>query len=271
MKIINTFLLALTIFFTISCTEIIDISVVEAKPELVVEAFIGADDFAQVLLTNSIGLVANDTTLQGVSNAQVSISNSKGEVDVLTEVKAGTYVSDSIKGVSGETYQLHIKQGEKIITATSTIPPRIMLDSVRITKVIYPTGGQGNGQQKTDFFEVNLFFVDPAQLKNYYRVLINYNGKSELRNLIFNDRFNDGKLVKNTLYLLKPESKRGDTISVELQCIDKPVFTYFESMGNSAMGPRNSSSPANPYTNLVGNTLGYFSAHTVERKDYIVP
>jgi hypothetical protein len=34
-------------------------------------------------------------------------------------------------------------------------------------------------------------------------------------------------------------------------------------------GP-NSSSPANPYTNLSGAILGYFSAHTVERVDYIL-
>jgi hypothetical protein len=50
-----------------------------------------------------------------------------------------------------------------------------------------------------------------------------------------------------------------------MQCIDKAVYEYFESMGNVNMGP-NSSSPANPYTNLKGAKLGYFSAHTVERK-----
>ena len=43
------------------------------------------------------------------------------------------------------------------------------------------------------------------------------------------------------------------------------VYEYFESMGNVNMGP-NSSSPVNPYTNLKGAKLGYFSAHTVERK-----
>lgn len=57
---------------------------------------------------------------------------------------------------------------------------------------------------------------------------------------------------------------------IEMECIDKSVFDYFESLGNSAMGPRNSSSPANPYTNLTGGLLGFFSAHTVERREYVV-
>jgi hypothetical protein len=35
-------------------------------------------------------------------------------------------------------------------------------------------------------------------------------------------------------------------------------------------GPGGSSTPANPYTNIEGAVLGYFSAHTYEMKEIIV-
>ena len=62
---------------------------------------------------------------------------------------------------------------------------------------------------------------------------------------------------------------KGDTVTVEMQCIDKTVYEYFNSFGNLGMGP-SSSTPANPYTNLNGAVLGYFSAHTSERKSVII-
>jgi len=35
-------------------------------------------------------------------------------------------------------------------------------------------------------------------------------------------------------------------------------------------GPANSSTPANPYTNIEGTELGYFSAHTYEMKQSVI-
>jgi hypothetical protein len=56
---------------------------------------------------------------------------------------------------------------------------------------------------------------------------------------------------------------------VEMQCIDKPIYEYFNSFGNLGMGP-SSSTPANPTTNLDGAVLGFFSAHTSESKSIII-
>ena len=56
---------------------------------------------------------------------------------------------------------------------------------------------------------------------------------------------------------------------VEMQGISQAVYEYFNSFGNLGMGP-SSSTPANPYTNIDGSQLGYFSAHTSEIKSVII-
>jgi uncharacterized protein YbgA (DUF1722 family) len=59
----------------------------------------------------------------------------------------------------------------------------------------------------------------------------------------------------------------GDVLKIEMQCIDEFVYEYFNSFGNTLGG---SATPANPYTNIIGSELGYFSAHTSEMKEKVI-
>jgi hypothetical protein len=47
------------------------------------------------------------------------------------------------------------------------------------------------------------------------------------------------------------------------------VFDYFNSL--ALMNDGQSASPANPLSNIQGGALGYFSAHTVQRRTVIIP
>jgi hypothetical protein len=58
-----------------------------------------------------------------------------------------------------------------------------------------------------------------------------------------------------------------DSVTIEMHCIDKPVYDYYYSLGNRD----NSATPANPVSNIVGGALGYFSAHTVRKTTAVVP
>jgi hypothetical protein len=55
-----------------------------------------------------------------------------------------------------------------------------------------------------------------------------------------------------------------------MRCIDKKVFDYLKQL--SGLDPTNGqpTTPANPTSNISGGSLGYFSAHTVQRKKTIV-
>lgn len=260
----------LAVAFLSSCTEIIDIDINSSEPEIVVEATVPVNEAAKVLVTKSIDLDATNT-FTNVQNAVVTITDNEGNSEILTENMPGIYSGLSITGKVGATYHLSVKTENKNITSDCKIPELVAIDSISVLNSIYPGGGSPmSDNQSADFYEINVTYSDPADRPNYYRIVLFLNGVPLGGNNVYDDRFTNGNQVTNTLIVYNPLIKNGDKIMIEMQCIDKAVFDYFDSLGNSAMGPRNSSSPANPYTNLTGGLLGFFSAHTVQRKEYTI-
>jgi hypothetical protein len=60
--------------------------------------------------------------------------------------------------------------------------------------------------------------------------------------------------------------KKGDTVTVWLETIDKGVFDYFRTAGSES--GRNAS-PANPVSNISNGALGYFNASSVRKGSII--
>jgi hypothetical protein len=61
------------------------------------------------------------------------------------------------------------------------------------------------------------------------------------------------------------EVKKGDVVTVEMQCLDKESYDYFYSLfsiGNNGPG----ATPTNPVSNISGGELGYFSAYTSQKQ-----
>ncbi len=252
-----------------SCTEIIIIDINSSDPKLVVEATIGEGETAIVKITISINLYERED-FPAVSNTIVSISASDGSSEILTETTPGIYTGASLIGIPGLTYQLNIESGEDLITAISTMPQKVHVDTFYVQSSIYPGGGPAIFPgQREDFYEVYVKYTDPLQPGNFYRMILSLNGERINRNYISDDRLINGNQVEQLLVIFHPEKQPGDSISLEFQSIDKPVFEYFRSLSSAGNGPGNGSSPANPYTNLKGATLGYFSAHTKEHVYYI--
>lgn len=254
----------------VSCSEIIDIGINNSDAQMVVEAKLPQDATAVVTLTRSINFY-DSLQVPAVTGATVIISDDSGNSETLTMTAPGIYESISMKGKPGRKYNLSIHAEDEHITSESLIPARVPIDSVYVVNSIYPGGGPPVlPGQTADFFEVYVKYTDPVSEQNFYRIILYINGKASSRLYIYDDRLTNGNQVENLHVVYDPELKDGDKIMVEMQCIDKKVYEYYKSMGNSSMGPRNATSPANPYTNLQGAILGYFSAHTVERKEISV-
>ena len=64
--------------------------------------------------------------------------------------------------------------------------------------------------------------------------------------------------------------KKGDQLTVEMRCIEMPVYLYWYSLTQGALGQNQSASPANPVSNITGGAIGYFSANTFEAKTMTV-
>jgi hypothetical protein len=98
------------------------------------------------------------------------------------------------------------------------------------------------------------------------------NGVQVKRVFVENDQLSDGRAVTSMLYQQDIEIKRGDKIDVDMQCIDPDMYNYWNSLSNQGgNSPQNSATPSNPPSNIDNNALGYFSAHTIQRKTIIIP
>jgi hypothetical protein len=195
-----------------------------------------------------------------ISGAEVLIKDlTNGITDTLKETQPGYYTSAVKAGQNGHSYQLYVKTGDKVFTAESTMPQRVSFDSVYVE-----TSSAFGGTQYLIF----PVFTDPAGIKNYYRFLMFYKGRRqnfETRD----DRFTDGRPNGRPIF---PdgfdEPEKGDTVRVEMQCLDEQVHKYFESF-EQASG--SAGSPANPVSNIKGGALGYFSAYTTESRKVVLP
>ena len=81
----------------------------------------------------------------------------------------------------------------------------------------------------------------------------------------FDDQFNDGLAASEVLRETDVDIYAGDTVTVQMQCLNKPIYTYWFTLSQqSANGPGGSVTPSNPPSNISPVSLGYFSDHTTQ-------
>jgi hypothetical protein len=258
-----------------SCSEVIELDIVNAEPQIVIEGSVGNNgDTAEIKISKSVGLFA-DNIFPVVSNATVILSDNLGNRDTLIETTAGIYKSFHLFGQVGNTYHLEVQAENKVLESVSNIPNQVNFDTLIIrenTSVTGPggPGGPGGGTVGEIRYQVFVVFQDPSTERNYYRFIEYVNSVQKSRIYISDDRLTNG--LTNNLKLRNSRNyKSGDIVTFEMQCIDKAIYDYFNSFENLSGGPQSSSTPATPYTNIIGSKLGYFSAHTVQRISYTIP
>ena len=250
------------LFLLASCQKVIDLKVKDADKQYVVEGNI-TDQPGPYTVTISQTTAFNVSyTFQGVGGATVTIRDDAGNSETLQEVEKGVYQTAMLSGVEGRTYDLRISLGEKTFTSTSTMPHRVSFDSLYTRELVYFT--------KTVKAAVPVF-TDPKGQGNSYRFNQYINGRLDKGVYYQNDDFTDG--LTNSFALLQPDPdstlRSGDKVEVDMQCIDKAVYKYWFSLDQSSKGDGNAI-PSNPVTNIQGGALGYFSAHTSQRRSLIV-
>jgi hypothetical protein len=265
------FIIASLVLFT-SCTKVIDIDLNSSDPQIVVEAKISDDatEKAEVRLNQSINFDQNNT-FPAVKNAFVTITDKTDNViDTLKEASTGVYQSIKRVGKTGHNYLLTIKTTTKTLTATATIPRKVTLTDIELRAQTL----LGN----TNYVSIPKF-IDPKGIGDNYRFILSVNGKAKNNIFVLSDEVSDG--VPNGRPLFAGASandskddfiKIGDTVTIEMQCIDKGVFDYFNTLaGGGAGGPGGGTTPANPISNIKGDgVLGYFTAHTKQIKSVVV-
>jgi hypothetical protein len=249
-----------------SCTKVIDVKLRDSDKKYVIEGILtDVTGNCRVLLSKTKNF-SEDNTPAGVSGATVSIKdNNTGSSVALTELTPGVYSNAAFAGTPGHSYELSIAVGGTTFTAVSVMPLKIKFDSLYITK------DQLFGDERT---LANVEFTDPPAFGNSYRAVQYLNGR-ELKNIfVTNDDYTNDKKNYAKLFIFSDDeadkAKPGDTVTVDMQCIDPAIYRYWYSLDQSATGNSQSAAPANPVSNVSGGAIGYFSAHTIETKTVIV-
>lgn len=214
-----------------------------------------------VKLSKSVA-VTDSNNFPAVSGATVTITSSDGKVYKLAEQAAGTYITNTLTGQPTKTYQLNVVTDGKTYTATSTMPNPVKLDSIGLNVVSILS---------KNYIYPEVYYQDPSGISNYYNFTLAVNNVKSNNIYVYNDDLTDGRKVSRQLADNDLEITTGKHITIEMQCIDKNIYNYWNGLDQNENRGGASTTPANPQSNISGGALGYFSAHTVQQSFFIVP
>jgi Domain of unknown function (DUF4249) len=252
-------LAALPIIALTACRKEITLDLKNESNKVVIEAIITEGPGPHtVQLTRSLGFDASNT-FPAISNATVTLSDDQGNSEQLTGTGPGIYTAATLEGLQERTYQLNALVDGTAYTAQCRMPVPVPMDTLMIdsfpsfgtyTKIIIPG------------------YMDPAGVANYYRFIVVVNGEKQDGISLENDRFTDGNVVFQPLFMNGLELESGDQVQVTMECIASEVYDYFFTMSQNGA---NGATPADPVSNISGGALGYFSVRTSSTRSVVVP
>lgn len=285
----------ITTFIFSACEKEIDPGI-EYVPRIAVEGYIEGGERSTppyVILTRSLNLFSTlnpaDFEKYLVHNAKIFVSDGTNS-DTLTEVCLNNLTPqqkliasqflginiDSLDGVNasiciytslnnkllgkvGKTYSMRIDAEGQTLTASTTIPNQIKMDS--ISTIPLP-----NNQNDT-MRQMRGYLTDPAGTANYYRYQVSINdGSFRARgNSVFNDNFFDGKpsfefplsnpILPNQAQVNFETAglyKIGDKATIKWMVIDLPHYDFWRTSEASAQNV----GPFSTYTRITSNVKG---------------
>ena len=253
----SNFLYIILLTVAASCEKVINVDLKNADPKIVIEGIIdNSGNPAKVIISKSVPF-SNANAYPPVTGATVKITDDLGNNFTLTEGPSGTYTNTSLIGTPGRTYVLNAIVNGQAYTATSKMPQPVNFDSL--------------AQDEITFSALTIFadalFIDPPGFGNQYQFIETINGKRNKTIFILDDMYQDGGTINNELIDEEAKIKKNDIVQVEMRCIDKNIYRYMKGLQDIEMG---GTVPANPESNIDNGALGYFSAHTSQKKTIII-
>ena len=250
-----------------ACEKVINVKVDNAGSQLVIEGNITDQLGVQAVKISKSVPYTDDNTYPPVSGAIVNVTDDNGHSWIFSETSPGTYTIGSMKGETGHIYSLKATVDQVTYTASSTMPATVGIDLLDVK--VFNFGGDDQKQAQ-------VHYKDPAGFPNQYRFVMKVNGGQSKQVYAENDRLTDGNDVPSVLFYTgnnkdQDQLRTGDNVEVEMQCIDKDVFLYWYTLSQQSQnGPGSGTTPGNRPSNINNKALGYFSAHTVSKKQMTV-
>jgi hypothetical protein len=264
-KFLSISVIFLICFSFSACEKVIDFNLSDAKEAIVIEANInnGRGPFTVLVSKTSPYFGAKTDNL--ISGAKVSVRIENGKPKYFTEIGPGVYKLEIAPAPPGYWYIVDVEYEGVTYSARSFLNEPVPIIDFSFSYF------DGFGFFDSGY-KVSCYIRDPVGQENYYRLKYFANGKpiddkGEIS--LFTDKLFDGKVIG--LGQRSAVFKETDTLTVELQSIDKAAYNYFSTLENiSGTDILRSASPANPISNFNNGALGYFSAYSFERKTVVI-
>lgn len=244
----------------ISCTKEIELDVDAHEQKIVIEAHVGTEiGDNSVLISKSKSLNSKDPIVP-ISGATVTVKDLlTGQVFAMPE-SAGVYSNDQLAALGEHTYELSVTVEGKTYTSKSTVPK-----NVQLTEFTQKDSLDNNSFGFDNLAALIPKYNDPADRENFYQFVIYRNDSLQQDILIRDDIVYNGLEVSQEIYV---EARKNDTVTVDFQGIDKPVYRYLFGFAKNVY--QSSGTPANPVSNISNGALGYFKAHTSNFYEVVV-
>lgn len=251
----NHILILLGCAVCLACTKVVKLPLHTASTQTVIEGNITDQPGPYLVRIFQTTAFYDSNSFKGITGATVEVSDDHGNKELLADNGGGNYYTRHLQGLPGNTYTLNVLVGTDTFSAISTMPELVPLDGLAV--------GQITNTGKPVLVAMPEFVNPAGPGLAYYLFNQTVNGVLDKTLYYWNSQYSAGQANGFDLARSDPDSTLhvGDSIQVEMQCLDKPMYTYWSSLDAAATGG-GGSYPGNPVTNLTGGALGYFSAHT---------
>ena len=242
-----------------ACTKVVKLPLRTAPTQYVIEGNITDQPGPYLVRIFQTTAFYDSNSFEGITGAMVQISDDHGNKELLVDSDGGNYYTRHLQSLPGNTYKLNVIIGIDTFNATSIMPQPVPLDSFAIEQITN-TG-------KTVLVAMPEFVNPAGPGLAYYLFNQTINGVLDKTLYYWNSQYSAGQANSFALSRTDPDSTLhvGDSIRIEMQCLDESMYKYWSGLDAAASG-NGGSYPGNPVTNLMGGALGYFSAHTSQTK-----
>jgi len=265
-----------------SCEKDITVDIPKPDSLIVVEGYIEQGQNPYVVLTKNSPYfeTVDSNSLQKliVQNATVSINDGTNDYPLTLSINFNQfpflfYSTNQLFGEIGKTYLLTVKVNGKVLTAKTTIPEPVKIDSL-VFKPEAPYDSLGF---------LWFYFVDPDTLGNFYRIFTKVIGEDSIfvhpYSSVADDQVINGQEVEYSTYN-PPENrfeedqqhnqeddlsfyfKKEQTVILKLCNITAEHYYFWKTVEQQINGGGNPfASPATVRTNIKGGGLGIWGSY----------
>lgn len=244
----------------------------DSEPDIVVEGWIEEGRAPIIILSNTLNVSDKNQSLDGLRDniikwAKVTVSDGEHEEIMLSKVNRKyfppyIYTTGRMQGEAGKQYSLKVEYQGRVLTAVTTIPPRVRID----TAYAVPSALDGE-------YSIKVAFRDEAATRDYYKIFSSTDSTSNMYYSTILQTITDSDLQTDSVrwdvyrgrFLddkYKMYFNEGETVVVKLCHIDSVSYRFWHDYESSLSSSRNAilQYSTNISSNINGG-IGYWCGY----------